>query len=289
MEDCEFRQIWYREHAEIEDLDELPFVSSASQTDAPEKVARQMQETLNFPVENRQAYKNWGESYRKLIDAADTAGILVMVSGVVGSNTHRKLNPEEFRGFAISDSLAPLVFVNGADTKAIQLFTLAHELAHIWLGSSALSNCSLNPQSGLCDEEIWCDAVASEFLVPEESLNRELREDENLTDSLRRLAGVFKVSRLVILRRLLDSGRIDGERFTRAWRDEIVQPQNRSARVAGGDFYETTLSRVNRRFAEALLVSTLEGHTLYRDAFRMLSIKRSRSFDELARRMGKIQ
>ena len=91
-----------------------------------------MRETLGFDLEARWASNTWEDAFRLFVRQADEAGVLVMVSGTVGSNTRRKLDPDEFRGFALTDRLAPLVFINGADTtKAAQMFTLAHELAHL--------------------------------------------------------------------------------------------------------------------------------------------------------------
>ena len=284
---CQERQSWYRDFIRVARQPKLDFVGTATVQASPETVAAEMRETLGFDLAARRVCPTWTEALRLFIRQADEAGVLVMVSGVVMSNNHRRLDPAEFRGFALCDPLAPLIFVNGADTKAAQMFTLAHELAHIWLGASALSNIGAAPRPGFRRDEVWCNAVAAELLVPLAALRRELLPGELLPDALSRLARSFKVSTLVILRRLLDANWLTREHFDNAWVQEIERLRTLvQGGSGGGDFYRTTLARVSRRFARALVVSTLEGQTLYRDAFRMLGVKKTETFNNLGREVG---
>ena len=283
---CQERQNWYRDFARVAGEPSLGFVGSASVNTDPETVAARMRETLGFDLAVRRECPTWTDALRLFIRQADDAGVLVMVSGVVMSNSHRRLDPGEFRGFALSDPLAPLIFINGKDTKAAQMFTLAHELAHIWLGVTALSNLGAAPGTGFRSEEVWCNAVAAELLVPLEALRSDLRRNEPLPDALSRLARIFKVSTLVILRRLLDAGWLTRERFNTAWAQENERLKKLAQSGSGGDFYRTTVARTGRRFTRALVVSTLEGQTLYRDAFRMLGVKKTQTFNNLGREAG---
>ena len=304
---CQERQVWYREFARVAQQPSLDFVSSTTMRVPPEIVAARMRETLEFEVDARRECPTWSDAFRLFARKVNDAGVLVMVSGVVLSNNRRRLDPMEFRGFALSDPLAPLVFVNAADTKAAQMFTLAHELAHLWLGASALSDMGVKPDhlspgaAALSDigaepthrvrgEELWCNAVAAEFLVPLETLRVELRRDEQLLDAMSRLARAFKVSTLVVLRRLFDAEWIGRETFEEIWRDEIARLRRLAQRDGdGGDFYRTTSVRVGRRFARALVASTLEGQTLHRDAFRMLGISKTETFRNLGREVGVVE
>jgi Zn-dependent peptidase ImmA (M78 family) len=244
--------------------------------------AREIRETLNFDIEARRNCPTWAEALRMFIGLADSIGVLVMTSGIVMNNTHRKLNPKEFRGFALSDKFAPLVFVNGADSKSAQMFTLAHELAHIWLGQSAISDSSLDSAGGN-RIETWCNRVAAEILVPLAAVKSELIEDEELSSVVNRLTRTFKVSSLVILQRLRDVGFIPAAKFDAIYSEELDRLDNVPKRSGGGDFYASTVARYNRRFTRALVESTLEGRTLYRDAYRLLGISKTETFNQLGR------
>lgn len=279
---CQERQDWYRDFAQSSQQPPLDFIGRANTTMPPHKVAEQMRKSLDFDSADQQKCSSWEAAMRLFIRRAEDAGILVMVSGVVLSNNNRPLDPKEFRGFALSDPLAPLVFINGSDAKAAQMFTLAHEIAHLWLNASALSNLAATSVSSSRNEEAWCNAVAAEFLVPLAMLKDKLATNEPLEDALSRLTQIFKVSNLVILRRLLDAQYLDRAAFDEAWEQQMVAVRARAQKLkGGGNFYRTTLSRASSRFTSALVVSTLEGQTLYRDAFRMLGISNVETLNKL--------
>ena len=211
-----------------------------------------------------------------------------MASSVVGSNSHRKLEVSEFRGFALVDALAPLIFINAADSKAAQMFTLAHELAHVWLGESGVSD----SEAGLLPElaiERWCNAVAAELLMPMAVTLEAYDPNLPFAEEIQRLARHFKVSTLVALRRLFDAGFIDQPTLWQVYRDELARIQTlEQGESGGGNFYHTLGARTGKRFARAVLSSTLEGQTLFQDAFRMLGVRKSSTFYEAARELGVI-
>lgn len=281
---CQQRQEWYRDFARSMGEKAQPFVGSVSIKSDVTEVARNIRHALGFNLEERREMPTWTEALRRFIQQADSFGILVMVSGIVGSNTRRPLDPKEFRGFAISDPLAPLVFINGKDTKAAQMFTLAHELAHIWLGETALSD--VGPITMPSNKvEVWCNLVAAELLVPLSALQEAHDSLKSLREELDHLARWFKVSTLVILRRLHDAGKLTREELWQAYNKEVDRLLAIS-KQAGGNFYLTLPARVSRRFAQALVTSTLEGQTLHRDAFRLLGFRKYTTFRELGYQLG---
>lgn len=283
---CQHRQDWYRDFARTRREAPLSFVASARRSDDVVAVAARMRQTLGLDLDERRQMRTWEEALRRLAQHADAIGVLVMTSGIVGSNTHRPLDPAEFRGFALSDPLAPLVFVNGADSKAAQMFTLAHELAHIWLGETAVSDVEAAevPQHAI---ERWCNQVAAELLVPLEAVRTEHDRRAPLRDEAQRLARYFKVSTLVVLRRVRDTGAIGQEAFWSAYRAEqarlLALPKGKKS---GGDFFATLGVRVGQSLAHALVVSALESSTPFTEAFRLLGIKKLSTFDSLAKRLG---
>ena len=284
---CEQRQEWYREHLLRHGTGGPDFIGSAAPTTAPESIAQHMRALLGFEVHERGRFHSWSDARRHLIERIEDLGVLVMISGIVGANSGRRLDVDEFRGFALADPLAPLIFVNGADSLAAQIFTLVHELAHLWLGESALTDDP--PPDGARDPlERWCNRVAAETLVPIADI-RAACEGSPETDELERLARRYRVSTRVVLRRIFEAELLSWTDFQA--RDEHEQERiaalvNARPRQSGGDYYRAQPLRTSRRFTRALIADALEGTTSFRDAYHLLTVGKHATFARLADELG---
>lgn len=282
---CQARQEWYRDHQLLNGEAALDFVGSASVRDAVDEVAGQMRELLDWNTVSRANCRTRDAALTWLREHAEAAGVLVMISGIVGADTHRTLDPREFRGFALADRYSSVVFVNGADSKAAQVFTLVHELAHLWLGESALSDLDASSAQSNAVER-WCNQVAAETLVP----MAEFREftDQAVRPQLSEMAEYFRVSTQMILGRLREAGTLTWAEYLAELEAERQRFEATAAveRSSGGNYYNTKPVMVGKRFARALIASALEGRTSYTAAFRMLGLKKAATFDRLAERLG---
>ena len=285
---CQQRQEWYRNYLLSLGEKPLPFVGSVTVADDVNAVAADIRNRIKLDIQERSTIPTWTQALSRFIDQVEAIGVLVMMNGVVGNNTHRPLDPEEFRGFALVDDLAPLIFINGADTLSGKTFTLAHELAHIWLGASGISDASLEIYTE-GEVERWCNQVATEMLVPGDMLIENFNPENDLRQELNRLARIFKVSTLVILRRLFDAEFVDWETYRQIYEKELERLrafERPAAEEGGGNFYRSLTRRVSKRFALALISSTLEGQTLFRDAYVMLGVSKDQTFKKFAQELG---
>ena len=275
VHDVRFKQDWFREHLIERGANKLEFVGRFTLDTPVDVVATDIRAVLHDDTEGAAA-ANWEQRLITMFERCEDAGIWVIRTGVVGNNTHRPLSVSEFRGFAIADDIAPLIVINGRDARAAQAFTMAHELAHIWLGRSAVSDPGLDRSPKDVPElERRCNAIAAEVLVPRVAFLRRWNDEQNLVENAEFLSRHFKVSRAVIARRGFDLGKIDWERYRAFWAQESATWGERE-KSSGGDYYRTVPVRNGKIFTRAVVTSALRGTMLLRDAGQLLGVKPAR-------------
>jgi len=281
------RQAWLRDERADNGAAPLDFVGSAELSDEPAAVGREMRRITGLSNGWAATVATWQEAVGRLRASIETLGVMAVINGVVGNDTHRKLDVDEFRGFALSDALAPLVFVNGADAKSAQMFTLAHELAHVWLGQQGegLSGFDgLLPDGGAV--ETFCDRAAAEFLVPAAEMKAAWPEVKREASPFEVLARRFKVSPIVIGRRAMDLRLVERQVFFDFYNTYTKQERKaRQAATGGGDFYRNQNSRVGQLFATEVVRAAKEGRIGFKQAYDLTGLNGG-AFQEYSRRLG---
>ena len=273
------RQAWMREELLLEEADPLEFVGYYSDSTNVEEVATGIRTVLGLQSDWASRNSNWSGALRYLRSRIEEAGVLVFINGIVNNNTHRKLDPDEFRGFALVDEFAPLIFINNADFTSAQMFTLSHELAHIFIGYEGVSNLnSLLPSEH--STERLCNSIAAEFLVPSADLEALWNTIEGYEEPYRRIAREFKVSVIVAARRALDLDLIDQTTYLDFYGEyQADERRQKEAGSTGGDFWNNQNVRLGRRFSAAIARAVKEGRLLYREAYSLTGLN-GKTFDQ---------
>ncbi len=264
------QQDWYKDYELEHNAKPLPFVSSFTHTNSVVEIAGNISKILELH-RVRKERNSWSEYLTGLTRSAEAAGILVMRSGVVGNNTRRPLSRDEFQGFAITDPIAPLVFINTTDYEAAKIFTLLHELAHIWTGQSGISFADEEQASRpTLNVESFCNAIAAEALVPRDEFLALWNGQINV-ERIQRLARHFYVSSLVILRRARELERISVSEFIKLLKIVRLQMTAKKQGV-GGNYHANVEARHGSRFFEAVINDVRLGRTMYREASKLLNV-----------------
>lgn len=263
------RQNWLTNYLRESEYSDLDFVGKYNVNSDYKVIVNDIRNTLKLPANWASKLGTWEQALDYLTLQIEEIGIIINFNGIVGNNTRRKILVEECRGFVLVNKKAPFLFINSADAKAAQMFTIIHEIAHIWLGESAgFDNKRMLPADD--PTEILCDKVAAEFLVPEIFF----REKWNKSQNIKYVSRVFKVSPIVIARRALDLGLISKASFFGFYNNYISEFKNKKEnQSSGGNFYATAKKRISLRFVSYVNNAVNENNLLYRDAYKLTSLK----------------
>jgi Zn-dependent peptidase ImmA (M78 family) len=263
------RQDWITDYLIENEQEPLNFVGKFNENDSCEAIVEDIRKTLDLKANWACDFATFEDSLSFITHRIEEIGVFINFNGVVENNTHRPINVDECRGFVLVNPYAPFMFVNAVDAKAAQLFTIIHELAHVWLGESAgFDNQNLLPANNPIEK--LCDAVAAEFLVPATHLIN-LWQNKPSIDYARRY---FKVSLIVIARRAMDLGLITKAEFFTFYNGYIESFRNKKENQgSGGDFYATARKRVSVSFATYVNQAVNQNKLLHRDAYKITGLK----------------
>ncbi len=288
IHEMEAVQEWMVNYRKEWNYDTISVVGSLKGITDISVIADTIRKDLGLNVEWYKECGNPSEAFNKVRGLLEECGIVVMMNGIVGKNTHRALDVNEFRAFAMVDEWAPLIFINGADSAGGRLFSLFHEVVHLWIGENDLYNDRRYSANGIKPIEVTCNAVAGELMVPKaaflEKWNNNTNDDTH--EKIKELARMFRCSGSVIARRALDNKKIDQNVYNKVIADAIeAYIQAKQEKSSGGDYYRVARSKLDGVFVRALCESVNSGRTSFTEAYRLTNTT-SKTFSEVASGLG---
>ena len=276
IHDMEAVQEWMVNYRKEWNYDTISIVGSLKGITDISVIADTIRKDLGLNIEWYKDCGNPSEAFNKVRGLLEECGIVVMMNGIVGKNTHRALDVNEFRAFAMVNEWAPLIFINGADSAGGRLFSLFHELVHLWIGENDLYNDTKYSANGIKPIEVTCNAVAGALMVPKTVFLEKIKE----------LARMFRCSSSVIARRALDNKKIDQNVYNMVIADAIeAYIQTKQEKSSGGDYYRVARSKLDGVFVRALCESVNSGRTSFTEAYRLTNTT-SKTFSEVASGLG---
>ena len=284
-------QDWMKDYRQEVGFEELPLVGCMKDTRNVQLVVDRIRKDLELDIKWYEKCKDSREAFGFIRRQLEICGTIVMMNGVVGKNTHRALDINEFRAFAMVDEWAPLIFINATDSNGARLFSLLHETAHIWLGIDDLYNDRHNSISGVSDVETMCNAVAGELIVPKQVFLNRWDDSADIYTVITELAGYFRCGESVIARKAFDCKKITQDVYNKVVQtaiDNYNQMRENRESSGGGNYYNTMGSRLDGHFVKALCESINMGRTSYTEAYRLTNTSR-KTFSEVAKQFGGVE
>jgi len=269
--DVKRKHDWIKLKREKEEFNPLEFVEKYTIDDNPKEIAEDIKNILS--ITEKELEKPPNELLLNIIEKAEKCGIIVIKNSILINNSHIKLDPNEFRGFVIVDKLAPVIFINGADSIKAQIFTLFHELAHIWLGQSGISDVNLENTNYI---ERLCNQVAVEILMPEEKIRKLWNSSLEPYENIKILSKTLPVSKLALSYRGVNLGLITfntQKEIEKILKEEWLAEKGEEKRGTGGDYYRTIPIRNSKTLTREVLSSLQAGELLYKEAAQLLNVK----------------
>lgn len=272
------KQQWYREYLIDEGSKPLEFINKFTNDIDVDELSSYIRNTFDINVKEHTKAGSWDNYFRELINKLENKGVLVLRSGIVGNNTKRKLSLEEFRGFALCDEYSPIIFINCHDFKTSQIFTLIHELTHLLLGQSGISNPTIEYIFKKDDSAIekFCNQIAADVLLPQEFFIQYWNNQIVNIENIQNIARLFRVSTFVVLIKAFENKLFPLGEYTQLklqlQNKQIEKEEDKSAGESG-NFYNAFRARNSNTLINVIIGSALEGKELYKEASDLLGIK----------------